>query len=119
MVSKHDSCLSGYAPMRQSFELNINTLLHKNTLEVPTLTPGGHLKSIKRKPSSKTSASYFNKAAEKAADNANNPLVQSDEIDQKPIPDLPPEEPEDSNIERMRMTKQRESLRREKDLLEK
>ena len=118
-MSKHESWLSNFAPIRQSFELNLNTLLHKNTLEVPGLTPGGRRVTIKRKLSSKTSASYMNKQMEKVIEKANAHLAQTEDIKQVVIPDLPPEEQEDHNVERMRMMKQREAVRREKDMHEK
>ena len=86
---------------------------------MPGQSPGGRRTTIKRKLSSKTSASYINKQMEKAIEKASAHLAQTEEIKQVIIPDLPPEEPEDTNVERMRMMKQREALRREKDLHEK
>ena len=55
----------------------------------------------------------------KVTEKAKNHLSQPSTFKQKVIPDLPIEEPEDPNIERMRMMKQREAARREKDLKEK
>ena len=56
---------------------------------------------------------------EKAIEKAKSHFAQVSDIKQVIIPDLPPEEPEDTNIERMRLMKQRESLRKEKDMYEK
>jgi hypothetical protein len=75
-------------------------------------------RSVKRKGSGKSIAtSYIRKSLDKAKSHLGQNFGQK--IKQEKLTDLPPEEVEDVNVERIRMMKQRESLRREKDLREK
>ena len=111
---KHDSFLSRQVPVKEVIHVDMSRIKHKETFGPKGLTPR-HPKSIKRPMSGKSSASFLRKSIEKA----NAHFTQRGTVKQKRLTDLPPEEEDDPNVERMRLMKQRDAARREKDHKEK
>lgn len=110
VAAKADSFLSRQVPVKEELVLDFSHLNGRTLLR-----PG--LKTIRRKMSSKLSTtSYIRKNFDKAKDHL---TIQPDKVKQKKLTDLPPEENEDVNVERMRSMKQREALRRERENKEK
>ena len=89
----------------------------KQTLDIPGQSPGVRSGIFRRQSSSKSFRSSIRRATEKANFHLSSNFGSI--VKQQVIPDLKPEEKEDYNIERMRLTKQREAIRKERDLKQK
>lgn len=103
-------------PVKKDIILDFSSLHPQTTIRSKkNLSPNSRRKIFKRRSSAKSTASYMRRANEKARTH----LTVKSTFNQKALNDLPPEEIEDVNVQRMRAMKQREAIRKEKDNREK
>ena len=113
---KPDSFLSCQVPIKESLTLNLCNFQNKMTL-----APSAVSYKLSKMKSRMGSARSMNTMMKKKVEIAKSHLSQNFGAvhNQENLTDLPPEEPEDTDVERIRGTKQRESIRRERDQNEK